>query len=217
MDVRLFLAQADAALQSFKDLEQNGDRIGAQPRDKLVEVAARLASAIDCIAPADSRYRKLCAVTLKDHGSASPDTVSALAGVLRSLRADVSGGFLRTHEEVVRAEVFGDFLEMAEHLLSTGYKDPAATLAGGVLEEHLRKVSKKSNIAVEDGGKAKPASRLIDDLAKSRVINSLEQKQLVSLTDLRNKAAHGRYSEYQSRDVQMMIGSIKYFISKLPA
>ena len=34
-------------------------------------------------------------------------------------------------------------LEMAEHLLAADYKDAAAVLGGGVLEEHLRQLCKK--------------------------------------------------------------------------
>lgn len=218
IDISLFLNQADAALQVFNGLGVTSDGGTASPsRDKLVEATSRMAAAIDSIAPAESRYRKLCAVTLKDHGPASAEAAEKLAGVLRALRADVEAGFLRNHEEVVRAEVFGDFLEMAEHLLSSGYKDPAATLAGGVLEEHLRKLSSRNNIPLNDGNRPKPASRLIDELSKARIINTLEQKQLITLTDLRNKAAHGKYGEYQKQDVRTMIDSIKHLVSKLPA
>jgi hypothetical protein len=44
---------------------------------------------------------------------------------------------------MIHGETFSDFLAMAEHLLSAAYKDnaavvAAATIAGGVLEQHLR-------------------------------------------------------------------------------
>lgn len=217
VDITHFLGHADAALKLFADLQGHDDQLATLPPENLVEASSRIAAAIDSIAPPDHRYRKLCAVTLKDFGPADANTVRTLVGILRALRADAEAGFLKRHEEVVRAEVFGDFLEMSDHLVSTGFKDPAATMAGGVLEEHLRKICMKHAIPLNDNGRARPASRLINELAKGGVINSLEQKQLVTLTDLRNKAAHGKYGEYSEQNVRLMIESIRLFIIKFSA
>jgi hypothetical protein len=63
-----------------------------------------------------------------------------LQGVLRALRADYEAGRLQSFQELVHADLFSDFLEMAEYFLQEGYKDPAAVIAGGVLEQHLRKL-----------------------------------------------------------------------------
>ncbi len=57
---------------------------------------------------------------------------------LKALRRDCQEGFLTNIQGLVRAEVFADFLEMAEYLLGQGDKDAAAVLVGGVLEEALR-------------------------------------------------------------------------------
>jgi len=70
-------------------------------------------------------------------------------GVLESLRADVEMGYLRSQRELLHGELFGDFLEMAQHLLDEGYKDAAAVIAGSTLEAHLRQPCVKSGVSVE--------------------------------------------------------------------
>lgn len=48
---------------------------------------------------------------------------------------------------------------------------------------------------------------LIDDLKKAGVFNELKAKQLRSWADVRNKAAHGEFDQFNRTDVeQMMIG-----------
>ena len=47
-------------------------------------------------------------------------------GILRSIKKEIDGGWLFTIKGVLSAEIFADFLEMAEHLLSEGYKRPSS-------------------------------------------------------------------------------------------
>lgn len=68
----------------------------------------------------------------------SYETVNGLVGVVVSLRADIEADYLQTIAQLIHADVFADFLEMADELQSKGFKDPAAVLTGSVLEEHLR-------------------------------------------------------------------------------
>ena len=73
--------------------------------------------------------------------SNSPVTVTGGMGILRALREDIANGYLRRLEALVSADVFTDFLDMAQHLLDTDYKDPAASLTGAVLEDGLRRIA----------------------------------------------------------------------------
>src|SRR6266446_665706 len=57
-------------------------------------------------------------------------------GVLNGCRGELAGGWVFSTKGLVSAELFSDFLEMAEHLLAENYKDPAAVVVGSVLEEH---------------------------------------------------------------------------------
>lgn len=115
-------------------------------------------------------------------------------------------------------EMFADFLEMSEHLLDQGYKDPAAVLIGSVLEEHLRKMSTKHGVAiVKPDGFPKKAAAINSDLAAATAYSKLDQKSVTAWLDLRNKAAHGNYSEYTKDQVALPLQGVQNFISRHPA
>jgi hypothetical protein len=140
-------------------------------------------------------------------------------GILTAIRDQVKGGWIETTKGLVTAEVFGDFLEMAEHLLDQKYKDAAAVVAGSVLEEHLRQLCIANSLPVEDSPEGRPvprkADRLNADLAAVGKYSKLDQKQVTAWLDLRNKAAHGRYSEYTEQQVALMLGGVRDFVSRV--
>lgn len=145
-----------------------------------------------------------------------------LAGVLKALRHDVASGYLDSVQELIHASLFADFLEMAEHLLNEGYKDPAVVLIGGVLEEHLRKLCDKNGIptaTTDSKGVVRPkkAETMNMDLAGGSVYSKLDQKNVTAWLDLRNKAAHGRYAEYTSQQVELLLQSVRDFLTRNPA
>src|SRR3989344_4264323 len=76
------------------------------------------------------------------------DHVSVGIGILKAIKEDVSLGLIDSLSDMVLAEVFTDFLDIADYLLSSGYKDPSASLIGAVLEDGLRKIAVKNNIQV---------------------------------------------------------------------
>jgi len=43
-------------------------------------------------------------------------------GILNSIKAEIEGGWILSLKGILTADIFSDFLEMAEHLLSQGYK-----------------------------------------------------------------------------------------------
>jgi hypothetical protein len=148
--------------------------------------------------------------------------VPHVGGALKALRNDIKSGYLVSVQELIHADIFSDFLEMAEHLLNEGYKDPAAVLVGGVLEEHLRKLCNKNNVSTEittSSGDLRPkkADRMNADLAKASVYSKLDQKNVTAWLDLRNKAAHGQYSSYAKEQVALFITGIRDFITRNPA
>jgi len=108
---------------------------------------------------------------------------------------------------------------MAEHLLSNGYKDPAAVMVGSVLEEHLRQLCLKNDLDVETevDGKLKPkkVDRLNSELAKNEVYGKLDQKSVTAWLDLRNKAAHGKYDEYTAEQVKNMVLGVTEFLARV--
>jgi hypothetical protein len=142
-------------------------------------------------------------------------------GILTACRAEIAGGWLFTAKGLVSAELFSDFLEMARHLLAENYKDPAAVMVGSVLEEHLRQLCTKNSLPIES---AKPdgsivpfkADTLNGQLAKANVYSKLDLKSVTAWLDLRNKAAHGKYTDYIEAQVENMLRGVSDFIARTP-
>ena len=155
-----------------------------------------------------SHFAQFSSRTKNSYRSDAEDGIA----ILQAIRAEIAGGWLQTIKGMVTAEVFADFIEMAEHLLDTGYKDPAAVMAGSVLEEHLRQLCGKNGVEVteERDGKMVPrkADRLNSELAKATAYSKLDQKLITAWLDLRNHAAHGKYDAYTADQVKQMIAGI---------
>jgi hypothetical protein len=49
-------------------------------------------------------------------------------------------------------------------------------------------------------------------LAAASTFSKLDQKNVTAWLDLRNKAAHGKYAEYETPQVNLLIGGIRDFI-----
>jgi hypothetical protein len=138
-------------------------------------------------------------------------------GVAESLLHDIRNGYLRTLEELIHGEIFGDFLEMAQHLLDSGYKDAAAVLCGSTLEAHLKQLCKKAGISAESAGKAKKADTINGELSSAGVYSKLDQKNVTAWLGLRNSAAHGDYAAYDKAQVGLFIASVRDFVTRVPA
>lgn len=107
---------------------------------------------------------------------------------------------------------------LASEMHERGDKDIAAFVAGRTLEEHLRKLAVKSGIPTErTRGVPCKADALNGALANIGVYNWLQQKVVTALLDLRNKAAHGRSSEYDAAQVSAMIRDVRDFLTRFPA
>lgn len=141
-------------------------------------------------------------------------------GILTAVKGELKGGWLVTARGLISAEIFADFLEMAEYLLAEHYKDAAAVIAGSSLEEHLRQLATKHGIATtySKGAETVPkkADALNADLAKVGAYTKLDQKSVTAWLDLRNKAAHGKYNEYDDKQVNLLLEGIRQFMSRVP-
>jgi hypothetical protein len=155
------------------------------------------------------------------HGGFVGFVASRIVGVVDSLRADVAAGYLRDFATLIRGELFADFLEMAGHLLDEGYKDAAAVVAGSSLEAHLRQLCAKWNIDTEsksgEDPRPKKADLLNSELAKVEAYSKLDQKSITGWLDLRNRAAHGQYAEYEAGQVAIMISGVRDLVTRVPA
>ncbi|QMV14904.1 hypothetical protein [Vibrio spartinae] len=138
--------------------------------------------------------------------------VSQVHGVALTVKHDIENDLIANIKGLLQAEIFANFLEIGEHLLNEGYKDAAAVTIGAVLEDGLRELSKKNDIAVvKPNGAPKTIEPLNTELAQNEVYSKLVQKQVTSFAHIRNKAAHGQYDEYDVSQVQMMLLFVQGF------
>ncbi|MFO0321656.1 MAG: hypothetical protein ACK504_04420 [Bacteroidota bacterium] len=137
--------------------------------------------------------------------------------ILQSIRHEIDQDWLITIQQLISAEIFSDFLEMARHLLDLKYKDPSAVMIGSVLEEHLRQLCKNHNVDLAflrgTDSIPKKAEVINADLVKANVYNVMVQKNITAWLDLRNKAAHGKYGEYAIENVELMYHGVVNFIA----
>lgn len=188
------------------------------PVEKRSEAINLVFSAIRRLAPTGSAYVKNAGQYEELLRGNLGVALSPLRGILKALRADYEAGYLQSLVELVHADVFTDFLEMADYLLGQGYKDPAAVVTGSVLEAHLRKLCEKHGMAVAKAdGTPKKADALNSELAGAGVYSKLDQKSVTAWLDLRNKAAHGQYSEYTQEQVKFMLQGVRDFASRYTA
>jgi hypothetical protein len=213
IDKTTALAQIDAVTARRKELGQNWIPENVQ------EIATLSCAAIRRLAPPGSAYldqmESVLTNTLESISRNRDEEVEfRLRGILSALRGDYDAGRLQSFEELIHADLFSDFLEMAEYFLHEGYKDAAAVIAGGVLEEHLRKLCGKNGVTIA----AKPKlDTMNSDLAKAGAYNKNDQKQVTAWAGLRNDAAHGNYSNYTDGEVKLMVAGIRDFITRNPA
>ena len=151
----------------------------------------------------------------------APYHVKIGKAILEELMSELNSSWLWTTHGIATAEVYADFLEMAEGLLDAEYKDAAAVMIGGVLEEHLRRLCVRNGIATtyEKDGKTctKKADTMNSELASDGVYGKLDQKWVTTALDLRNRAAHGHYEGYDKEQVRaILLQSTTNFLQRQP-
>jgi hypothetical protein len=213
------LQQIDEVLAQYRDRRSHAqyDDCSDLPYEVTTALITQMSATISRLAPKTSQYLENFELLLKRVGGTNAVSVPHLVGMLTALREAYDKGYLHTIEELVHADLFADFLEMAEYLVSENYKDPSAVVAGSVLEEHLRNLCQRNTIPIDVAGKPKKAEALNTDLASNGAYSKLDQKSVTAWLDLRNKAAHGHYNQYTKEQVELMIQGIRNFLSRVPA
>jgi hypothetical protein len=148
----------------------------------------------------------------EDYSSSEPKVLHFL-GVLHAARDDIQSGWVGRRDLLLTADAFESFLEQAHYLLEQGYKDPAAMLAGAVLESTLRKMCDVHGVPYDPRATMEPLNVALARHAPP-VYNKLVQKQITAWADLRNNAAHGRDSEYTKKQVADMLGWVREFAAR---
>src|SRR3989338_2410426 len=143
--------------------------------------------------------------------SSRPSDVDHGTGILKALKEDLELGYLTRVRDLVSAEIFTDFIEMAQHLLDNNYKDSAASLIGAVLENGLRQIAQKHTIDVKSGD---DIGSLNTKLADKEIYNRLLQKQVQAWKAIRDSADHGKFEDYKIEDVKAMLEGVQRFLTE---
>jgi hypothetical protein len=189
----------------------------------LFDVVSLASYTIERLSPVGSDWRVQADTAMGKQGVLSPlNVMRPLVAILKGMKFAYENGDLADVSEMVHADVFGDFLEMGRYLLDEKFKDAAAVMVGGVLEEHLRKLCVKNSIPIEvpgPGGKMRP--KMIDgmntELRQKGVYSKTDQLQVTAWGAIRNAAAHADYDDYSMDQVRVMLDGVTGFVSRFPA
>ena len=219
MELAIYSKQLESLLGMYSQMQnqsQHNDLSDLPKADRQSLVTSSIA-AIHRITGENSTYSKEIKRIQTDSPKLHSHT-SGIMGVVKGLKFDIDNSFLQSLIELIHGDVFSDFLDMASHLVESGYKDAGAVIAGSTLENHLKQLATKNGIVTDDAnGRPKKASAINVDLAKANVYEKLDSKNVTAWLDLRNKAAHGNYGEYSKEQVSLLISSIQNFITRKPA
>lgn len=230
----IMLSRIDAMIEEFKDLGASDDPYDAdddEPRyqkDVDEEASQFLTGALDLMSRIAGPRNTYVDQSEKAIQNLTPNNLKWAAqlvrGNLRALRTAVASGYLTTASQLVHASVFSDLLEMAEHLLAEDYKDPAAVMIGGVLEAHIRKLCDSQTPVIPTSSTnakgnlvAQTADSLNARLADAKVYSKLDQKNVTAWLGLRNSAAHGKFNDYEKKQVELLLQSVRDFVTRFPA
>ena len=215
MKADLFIQQLDALISAFRAMQEETrhDDLWDLPALERQSLVSRVVAAIHRISGSASIY-SLEVLRVIENSPILHHHTPKVIGVAKSLRDDLEAGYLQSLAEIVYSEVFADFIDMATHLVDKGYKDAAAVIIGSTLESHLKKLAVKNGVPVDNEGKPVKAERLNQEMVKANVYTVLDQKNVTAWLDLRNKAAHGDYSEYGTDQVRLLIASVQDFITR---
>lgn len=223
MNNSIFINQLETLLkehESFQQTSKHND-LSDLPKTDRQSLITRSIAAIHRISGTKSTYAVEVDRILEQLPQLHRHT-SSILGIVQALRDDIKAGFVQSLAELIHSEIFADFLDMAQHLYESGYKDASAVIIGSTLENHIRKLCDKNGIPTEyadKGGKMHPSKSdtLNAELAKANVYTKLDQKNVTAMLDLRNKAAHGQYHEYTDEQVKLFLAEVRSFIVRNPA
>jgi len=217
-----FLNQLNKLIEEYNSLKSTAkqDDFSDKKEEFSILIAKAKATVQRIIGDKSEYYKEI--IRVLESKEYDGEKLKPIMGTIIALKEDLENDFLKNLGEIIHSEIFTDFIEMAEHLLSEGYKDASAVISGSTLESHLKKLSLKNSINLDytnQAGKILPkkADTLNAELYKNTIYNSGIQKQITAWLDIRNNAAHGNYSEYTDKEVDLMIKGIINFIASNPA
>ena len=197
----------------------------------IAEMASMLRACIERWAPRGSSYRRMSdAVSPLEIETAqgNPRVDLRLRGVLVAMERDYRAGMSRTLDERVHAALLEDLIGQADRHLDAGEHIAAAVVIGAALEQHLRQLAGRLEVAFEIPDargvlRAKPAQRLNDDLRLTPAYPHAEWQQIQRWLQTRERAARGELAndptiaQTLEPELRRMAGGVREFIRRHPA
>ncbi len=217
-DTSIFEKQLDDILTEYVSIKvksRHDDCSDVLKEEDISALQSRCLASIERVVGKSSVYYETATRILDEKKHAWG--LRGVVGVVQALLYDLCNGYLKALQELIHSDVFADFLEMADYLSDSGYKDAGAVIAGSALEAHLRNLANRYGISVATGGKPKNADALNAEIVKAGGYSKLDHKNVTAWLGLRNNAAHGNYTAYDQGQVKLLISSVHDFITRNPA
>lgn len=131
-----------------------------------------------------------------------------ITGLLNTLKIDIEYNLLNSLQEQIAGEIYGDFISLAKRLVDEGFKDPAAVLACGALEDSMKKFAQKNKIEVSDAD----LSVVVNSLKAAGLIKGIQAGVVQSYVKLRNKTFHAQFDKIEMPEVSSLIAFVETFI-----
>jgi len=206
-----------AEYEDLRSLSRYDDASDVLSNIQVRDIQTRCLAAIERGAGRQSIYFQRATSIDQQRNSSIWEHLAEQIGIAKSLLSDIQNGYIKSLEELIHADMFADFLEMASYLVNSGYKDPAAVITGATLESHLRSLCAKHGLPTDNNGSPKKADALNADLAKFKSYSKIDQKSVTAWLGIRNDAAHGNYTAYNQDQVVLLISGVRDFIARNPA
>ncbi len=133
--------------------------------------------------------------------------VGEMVAVLEHLKHDAQNGLLASVIRTTQAETLDDLLDAAEDYRKKKHKEGAGILACAVFEDSIRKIGDANTISVNK------IDELISQLQKADVVNSILAKRCRVAADVRNKALHAKWNEFELDDVNSVLQLTRKLLS----
>lgn len=144
----------------------------------------------------------------KRQGGISSLEIDQMVGHLMLLRDAIKSGLLEKIEYEVSANDFQSFIDHAEHYCQSGKKMEASVIASAVLEDTLKKLTKKHGVEKTSGLEGS-----INGLKSLGVFSAIEAKKLKYYAGIRNSALHASWDEFELENVRELINGVRQMIA----
>ena len=203
----------------LRDLVNQGELLVEKISDEhevefreLAECVAWMFSAVNVLEvsmPAGSRYSVQATRLLPKADDTFPATkMVPILAILKSAAAEWAAGLIGSLEFHFIGLAFEDFLRLAGEHNENGRHEVAAILASAVLEDTVKRLCRRHDIASE----GKTLDNLISALKTKQILGKVKAERLRAHVKVRNQAFHAQWDEFDQRDLRQMIEDLEELI-----